>query len=307
MIKPFNRLGDRHLFGGRDVMKNILPVLDFLYFVLGWFTISVEVFLRRDFGERHLTRLNFSIGFILLGAWLLIVGGIISMARAYNRNAYMDDWSGGFSSMGWMWFGFILLSSIHFIQMWWRSRTDQPLHSLDAGKSWLLPLGKLLIGLVNIAAFVPIKLFALTLSVEDKKQLEKLLPLVPDSRALTERILEPIAVLIVGAFFLSNGAIALGMWLTLVSIALTIHTNYRYETERYQFLHIRDQIIEAKHLPKAINGTSDIIRIPKSTRETLTQTVEHIKTDAPEMMEEIKQSHPSLADAMAALNSNTKN
>lgn len=303
MIQPFNRTSERHLYGGRDVMKHIYAVLDFFYFLFSWFTVIILVFLRRDFGERYLTKLNFLMGYIILCFWTFFVGGIFSLGRRAGSSAStaIETLFGSFSGMVLLLFAYLLLGSIHFVNIWWRNRTDRPLHSLDPGKSWLLPLGRMLIKLVNIAAFIPIKLFALTLSSDDKKQLDKLLPIVPDSRAFTERFLEPVFLLFLGFILMMAGGGAVGFLLVLLSGFLAVNTNYRYETERHQFLHLRDQILEAKYLPDAINGTSDVIRLSKGVRESVMQTAAQMEQDAPEMMEEFQQTHPSLADAMAAM------
>lgn len=298
MIQQFTRSSERHLYGGRDVMKNIFAILDFIYFILGLFTITVEAFLRRDFGERYFTRINFVGGWIFLGTWWFFVGGLFSLGKSFG------DMEAATSEMGVMalfFFGYITISAVHFVGMWWRNRTDQPLHSLDSGNPWLLPLGKMMMGLVNLVSYVPIKLFAMSLSGEDKARLQKLLPLVPDSRGFTERILEPFFVMFLSIVTGTAGFGALTGWLFLTGVLLAARTNYRYETDRYQFLQIRDQILEAKHLPEAMAGASDVIRIPKSVRDTVLQTATQMQEDAPDMMEEIKQSHPTLADALAAV------
>lgn len=305
MIQQFTRNNDRHLYGGRDVMKNIFFILDFVYFFFGLITVTVEVFLRRDFGERYFTRLNFTVGFFFLGLWTLVVGGLASFfSSGFFRPSSMPQQpsNGSYSVMFLFFIGYILLGSVHFIAIWWRNRTDQPLHSLDSGKSWLLPLGKLMMGLVNIVAWLPIKIFSFSLSGEDKKRLQKLLPLVPDSRTFTERFLEPAVVLFVSALSAMSGLGVIAAWLFMTAILLAARTNYRHETDRHQFLQLRDQILEAKYLPEAMAGASDVIRIPKTVRDTVIRTANQIKEDAPEMMEEIKESHPSLADALAAIN-----
>lgn len=302
---------ERNLLGGRDMWSSIFPFMDFGYFILGWFTVTIEVFLRRDFGERYFNKMNFLAGFFILGFWAIIVGGISAafskISLTGRAGMYGDSASalGGFSSaMLLMWLAYILLGAFHFTRIWWRNRTNNPLHSLDPGRSNVLWLGQLLIGVVNVIAAIPVKLFALTLSEEDKGKLNHLLPMITDSQAFTERFLEPVLVWFLGFIFMSMGAGVLGLWLVFCAVALSVYTNYRYEAERHQFLDIRDQILEAQYMPEALAGVSDTIRLPNAIKETVRQTAEQI---SPEVMEQVKVQNPSLAEAMAALNPQLRN
>lgn len=308
---------ERDLFGGRDVWSNLFPYMDIGYFILGWFTVTIEVFLRHDFGERYYNKLNFLAGFLVLGFWALIIGGISSLigqAAIPLPGPRGEAVGGAVGSLGgfsfgifFFWLGYVVLGILHFIRIWWRNRTNQPIHSLDPGKSRLEWLGKLLIGTANLVASIPVKLFARTLSDADKEKLTSILPIVQDSRAFTERFLEPILVWLLGFILTSSGAGVLGLWLVFGAVALSVYTNYRYEAERHQFLDLRDQMLEAKYLPQAMAGLSDTIRIPQGIRETVMQTAEQMQTTAPEIMEEIEVQNPSLADAMAALNPKLRN
>ena len=300
---------ERNLMGGRDMWSSIFPFMDFGYFILGWFTVTIEVFLRRDFGERYFNRMNFLAGFLILGFWAIIVGGLSAAMSSINLTGRAGMYGntvgamGGFSSAIFlMWLAYIVLSVLHFIRIWWRNRTNRPLHSLDAGRSNILWLGELLIGLVNIIAAFFIKLFALTLSAEDKEKLNQLLPLVTDVQAFTERFLEPVLVWLLGFIFVSLGSGILGFWLVFSAVALSLYTNYRYEAERHHFLDIRDQLLEAQYMPDAIAGLSDVIRLPNSVKETMKQTAERVNQVSPKVMEQVRNQNPTLADAMAALN-----
>ncbi len=56
----------RDVTGGEQMLSNIVPGLGLMNYILGWFTVPAEVFLRRNFGERYYTRANFFVGLILL-------------------------------------------------------------------------------------------------------------------------------------------------------------------------------------------------------------------------------------------------
>lgn len=302
---------NRNVLGGYDFWTAIFPFLGFLVFVLGWFTVAIETFLRRDFGERYFSRINFFAGLLILFFWTGVskLGVLFRGARAAYPFPGMEPVpppSVKISGMAVVLLLFLVLSGYHFFTIWWRNVNAKPLHSLDAGTSWLNPLGKLLMGIINIVVGLLYGVYALTLPSQERVSFPQHLPVIRDYRYLTERFVEPLVVGIVAIVCMSLGAWALSSWLLFSVIALVIHSELRHVMERNYFLGIRDKTVIARYWREALAGDSDVLHIQGSVRNVVNQIALQAE-QSPEMVKEIRQESPSLADAMEALNPKLRN
>lgn len=291
---------ERNLLGGFDVWKQIFPALSFIYFIFGWFAVTLEVFLRRDFGERYFTRLNFFAGFIVLSGFNMAQ----SLIGGFWREGGVATWKESV-----MWFvllAYIALSIYHLFTIWWRDRIGKPLHSLDSGKSWLEPLAGMLLAAVNSMLTPIFKVLAKTLPSHQQQGVLKVLPVLRDKRSFAENVLEPVAcVVVLFLVFISKLAIPT-FWLLYAIPALILYTSFRHQAERNSFLDIQDSIIEADQLKTALQGNSETFRLTESVKDSLKQLATQIE-NKPEAQEMVQTQSPSIFEAMEAINPKLRN
>jgi hypothetical protein len=282
--------------GGIDFTGGQLETIKVIFYsVLGWFTITIEAFLRYDFGERYYTKGNFFVGYSLL-TWVTFFGGLFA--------AYSGSFSGWIT---FLWIGYIGLSIFHFWKIWVNNQIGTPQHSIYGGYSRLEPLGRILMKVLNpMLAGVARILGNLTLKKEKANLLDKSLKYVPvirDSDAFTKKWVEPVTVFLLAVFVMSIGQVLLGMWLYVCSIALLVHTHIGYDNTRDQELNMSDSIINVAFAKDDKQG-EEIFRM--QMREALEKVEKRAKTE-PEFVEGLKEKNPSVLDALADLNPNLKN
>lgn len=285
---------ERNLLGGFDAWKQIMPQLTFIYFIFGWFAVTLEVFLRRDFGERYFNRVNFFAGLIVLLGFNFgqnTIGGVW-------RQGEEPTWK---ESMMWIFLlAYIGFSIIHLFTIWWRDRAGRPLHSLDSGKSWLEPMAGLILVTCNALATPIIRLLSKALPHAWQQDMLRILPAFRDKRSFAEGVLEPLACFIV-MFSLFLGKIFVPMmWVFFSLVALFFYTSFRHQAERHKFLDIQDNVIEAQELQSALRGTSQSYRISESVKDSLKHLAEQAESN-PEVVKAVEDS-PSILEAMEALN-----
>lgn len=293
-------------------------VLGFVMWVLGAFAISVEVFLRRDFGERYFTRTKFVLGLIMLAAFNL---GSNLTSRMPSFNDYTIDPETGqyvlkatqtsFNLSAWLTYifllAYIILGSYHTFRIWWRNGTGRPLHSRDHGLTWLEPLGALTLAIPNFFIGLVMRVYALTLPEHERPWLMNALPFLRDARGFAEKVVEPLVVLILGILFSRLGATAVASWLYFSTLALVLFTTIRHEQFRNRALDLQDQQIEARDMSSAMFGDTDSLRIPYETKKALFEVTNIVENSSPEAMETIRKNTPNIAEAMEALNPKLKN
>lgn len=293
-------------------------VLGFVMWVLGAFAISVEVFLRRDFGERYFTRTKFVLGLIMLMAFNL---GSNLTSRMPSFSDYKIDPETGqyvlkatqtsFNLSAWLTYifllAYIILGSYHTFRIWWRNGTGRPLHSRDHGLTWLEPLGALTLAIPNFLIGLVMRVYALTLPEHERPWLMNALPFLRDARGFAEKVVEPLVVFILAILFSSLGATAVASWLYFSTLALVLFTTIRHEQFRNRALDLQDQQIEARDMSSAMFGDTDSLRIPYETKKGLFEVTNIVENSSPEAMEAIRRNTPNLAEAMEALNPKLKN
>ena len=209
-----------------------------IYSILAWFSITIECFLRRDFGERYYTLPNFLIGFL---AMLLFFVGFSAIASLNPLGSGQRD----VAMLPYMvLLAYMVLSAFHFWKIWVNAQVGAPQHSLYDGTSHLQPIGELLMKILNpLLAIGVIFLGRFTLGNENFKRLTaslKVSPVLTNSEKFTKVFLEPV-VIIALAFTFST----LAFWLWVSFFAHTLYTRMRFEYRRFEELDITDGIIEA--------------------------------------------------------------
>lgn len=253
----------RDVTGGEQVWGGMIPGLQFMNYLLGLLTVPIEVFLRRDFGERYFTRMNFIGGLIILILWSL-TGSLMSMINMFNPLMFLmnrrssSEGSAFPSVIKW----YVIFSIAHFLYMWWKDIIGKPVHSYSAGRSWLRPIGGVIMWMMNLVLNNVVRLiFAITPGA-DKERVPSLLPVLRDKDTFTERFIEPFVVFIVAFMFMGVGQYMVAWWLFFSVMALNLYTGIRHQAERGVFLDYRDQMIDARFYRMFLSGESQKVPAP---------------------------------------------
>lgn len=298
------------------------PLLDYIVTVLRWFAITVEVFLRRDFGERYLTRTKFVMGLLVLLVLNLfgkLSSGFGSAMQSF-RPPVFDPEQGiwvqpppesapfdlGISAIYVVLLLYLILGGYHTFRIWWRNGTGRPLHSYDHGLTWLEPVGVMVLGVPNFIIGLFVKLYALMLPVHERAWLASALPFLRDARTFAERFLEPLTLFLLAILFSSLGVSMVPTWLFVSTLAIFLLTTIRHEMERNQVLDVQDRRIESEYMKDAMSGDTESLRVPYGTRKAIFELANQVEK-SPAGMDAIRQSNPTIAEAMEALNPKLKN
>jgi hypothetical protein len=119
------------------VASNLMPqtwqplmvVTQLALVILGWLSVSVEVFIRRDFGERYLTWLRLLLGYMAMDLFTLIPRIIFTFVPFVSINVVPV------SSLFFK--GFVVLALYHQWRIWRRNRKGIAWHSESFGISRL--------------------------------------------------------------------------------------------------------------------------------------------------------------------------
>ena len=230
-------------------IQMIVGLIKVTEILLGWFSITVEVFVRFSFGSRYLSLLR-----LLLAWWtfqtyktLFFFASALSNTFAGNSNPAMWLWSApdirGLFSAGvhtflyYMFiYGFFGLSIIHLFVIWRRGVSGSPWHSMSFGISWMefLPWD----AWQRIVNFIPIPLVRKALQIDDWK---------------LYCWLEPLLCYMAGKSLWEADRF-IGSWLLIASVALFIKNNMLYLEFRGRALDLADSEIEARYLQAARQG-----------------------------------------------------
>lgn len=302
------------------------PMLNFIPRILGWFAISAEVFLRRDFGERYFTRSKFLAGLLLLLFFLAYsnfqmptLGGFMSPGfgspEVNAPNMVLDPETGEYvlveaAAIPINWGNlimkaiivlYILLSIYHTLNIWFRNAMNRPLFSYDHGLTWLEPLGRLLLVIPAFFMGLVLKLYALTLPASQRN-----LSAAPqDARSFAEWIIEPVALIALGYLCSRLGLSPVSTWLFFSAFSIIFFTTIRHEIQKNQMLDFRDQMINSMEMQQAVTGDTDTLRLSADTKQVISQVAAQVEK-SPETMEAIRVTRPSVAAAMEALNPKLK-
>lgn len=275
--------------------------------ILGWFTIPVEVLLRRDFGQRWFTAVNFYAGLFLLLIFSMLqylvalIWGAIERFISRLENVFNPDYVPEEPSLAdrlidrsmlFILAAYVLMGSYHRFKIWWRNRTNTALHSYDDGTSRLEPLAGYLMQIVNVLALPLVHLYARL--IPKKQRAGMSIPrFISDRSVFANTVVEPVLLLILAIRL--HGIISL--WLFISAIALAVHASWKETAKLNKILDFRDSVIEAKvmaHLMSETQRSNAPMRILKQAAET-------IKSD-PEVTPHIAQRYPDLMSIIEEIN-----
>lgn len=112
-----------------NTWQPLIAVTQLTMVILSWLSVSLEVFIRRDFGERYLNWLRLFLGYLAMELFTLIPTIIFSLIPFMARN-YLPV-SAYFS------YGFLILGVYHQFHIWQRNRRGVQWHSQSFGISRL--------------------------------------------------------------------------------------------------------------------------------------------------------------------------
>lgn len=207
--------------GGIDVYGPIKTIYTLFMIFLGWNTLTLEVFSRRNFGERYITLLRLVLAWITLSTYRFffvlfftlsnfsISGSMFGGGPSLNLSATTPLFT-------MFTYGMAACTLFHLGHIFWRNRQGIAWHSQSFGVSWL--------------SFLPI---------DDWK---------------LYRFVEPALFILIG-YFLSSGIDRLtGVWLMFAGACLFLKNQMAYAEERGRFLNMIDARIESTHLQEAQQG-----------------------------------------------------
>lgn len=273
--------------GQAEFAKNIF------YSVLGWFSITIEAFIRTDFGERYYTKGNFFVGWMLVG--MITFFGQVFASSSFSWYVFA------------MWKGFWWLSMFHFWKIWVNNQIGSPQHSIYGGISRLQPLGRLIMKFLNpLSALLARIVGRFTLSGTNYKRLDESLKLsepFKNEEEFTKKWIEPLLIFFLATFSFRMGEGILGFWLFICSLSLLVHTHMGYDISRHDELDVSDSIIDAAFQKEDIEGQ----RLFKQQMREALATVQERALEDPEYLEELKEDNPSVLDVLAELDVNLQN
>lgn len=212
-----------------DIYNTFHNVVNMARIVIGWSSISLEVFVRRDFGERYFGIGRFAASWIIIQFFYLL----ISLPAVFTPGYVIP-----MPSIRIYLICFFVASAAHLLRIWQRNSQDTLWHADSIGVSWFSPL-------LNLP---PLKIGFVTLRITDY---------------LLYRFIEPVLCLIVIQLLLPEGVTQ--TWLTWAAIAMLIHNNMVYNQRRSRVLDLINAQIEAEVYNQLRESSSGI---PKTAYET---------------------------------------
>ena len=303
----------RNLMGSYDMWTKMFPLVNFFMFVLSWFTVPVEVLLRRNFGQRWLTAANFWAGLIVL-FWFAsiqamgsIFGGLMQQFNPYQPEAPVPESSGTFLdtltsySMTIIIVLYLLIGSYHFFKTWWYNRIEEPLFSFSDGQSRLEFLGRILIHVVNAIAVPIISVYRLFLPKADQRDIQTP-PLVNDVTSFTDTVVEPLVLMLLG--FIVPGTAS--TWLFVSAFALLIFANWKESSKINRYLDLRDNVIEATQNMPGMASSATPQNFPTGEKAEILRFTAKKMEEQPEATSQIKDDFPDLMSMMDDLHKDKK-
>jgi len=281
--------------------------ISFIMAVLGWFTIPAEVMLRKDFGQRWFTVLNFYAGLFLLLLFSIVqflvhwIGDacqsfLTSIATAFNPSYEAPEPTLTDSIMNKSMRFFVLLyfvlGAYHLFKIWWRNRTQTALHSFDDGTSRLEPVAKYIIEPLNAIA-VPVTSLVMKLLPKQQRNVKTVPTLITNATSFTNTVLEPLVLLLL-AWWL-HGMVSL--WLFISAIAIAIYSQWRETSRLNKILDFRDSIIEAKVMMELKEGILE----PNAQGRIMQQAAATIKEN-PQLVTQMSPQYSSLMSIIDDMN-----
>lgn len=226
-------------------VQMLMGLITLIEILLGWFSITLEVFIRFNFGTRYLSLLRLLLAWWTFNTYKTLYFFITALSGIGNPAMWLWQgpdfrslFAGDVHSFLYQMFlyGFMGLSLLHLLVIWKRDAEGVAWFSMSFGSSFLsfLPweLWEWLI------SFIPSRLARKALHVDDWK---------------LYCWIEPLLCYIAGqSAWQVDGFI--GSWIVIASIALFIKNNMVYYEMRGRALDIQDSEIEGKYLQAARSG-----------------------------------------------------
>ena len=269
----------------------------FAYTVLAWFTITVEAFLRRNFGERYFTRSNFIVGFIVITVLALLNG--IAEATSFGFLAGSLGIGGLDLGLGFKYVMllYLLVGAYHFWIIWINAQVGYPQHSLYSGVSHLQPIGKIIVAFLNpVIAKLVIPIGKVTLPSQLYTVLKaslKTSPPIEDVERFTKYWLEPFVLMTIAGW--ASGIVSL--WLYFGAFSMMLYTRMGYDLARASELDVEDSIIEATFQKEDLEARKNRRRRIAVVLDSFRQRVE----EEPEYLEHLKDENPEVFEALEEL------
>lgn len=304
----------RNLFGGYEAWAQNFPFINTLMHFLQWFTVPVEVLFRRDFGERWFTTMNFYVGFLVL-SWFTFIQKSGSLLEALigdmpfgkkSREIPVEDPSliDRFMSnaMIWILLAYLAMSAFHFFKIWWRNRSNTPLHSFDDGTSRLMPLAAGVMDLVNMVVTPIVRLFMMVLPEQERQKVKNIPTLLKNVNAFTDTVFEPLVIL--GLSFLFSGTAS--TWLFISAIATAIFANWKHTQSLNMWLDMRDSSIDAKAMMQIKDYLiGDNQQVTSGQKIIIEQIAETVK-ETPAVAQQMQRDYPDVMDIIKEMNAPKK-
>ena len=226
-------------------MQFLLVVGKLLEILLGWLSLSAEIFVRFAFGERYLTLLRILlawIAFLVFRSLYLIAGGLatlfaggFSLTQGFDFSGFYQGTTASSIYLKFV-YAFWVLSALHILAIWKRNSDGAVWHSHSFGISWLefLPLSSW----NRVIGIIPVLLVRNLLKVDDWKLYCIIEPAICYAAAIALGSIDPF----------------LGAWFTISSITLFIKNWMLYFDMRGRLLDMTDSQIESTHLQAALRG-----------------------------------------------------
>lgn len=285
------------------------PIIEFIMFILGWFCIPVEVFMRKDFGQRWFNAINFYAGFFLLLIfasiqyaidiiWEKIAEFVVYVASSINPlyAASEETVSVAARIMDRSMFFFLMLYTLmgayHLFKIWWRNRTNTALHSFHNGTSRLEPLAGYLIPIIN-ALTIPVIWLCVRLIPKKQRKLGPQPDLINDRTAFTNAILEPFVLFLLAKWV--TGIVS--VWLFISAVSLAIHATWREIAKLNKVLDFRDSVLDAKVMMDLRQQT-----LKGSTEGQMMQQVAQSILETPHITAKVTDQYPDLMHIIEGMN-----
>ena len=211
-----------------DTIKALNVIQQITVIVLGWASVTLEVFTRRDFGSRYLSWTRLFLAWFIMGFFDFAreIPSMLGNLVPFGQRTFVDHLH------PWFWQGFIVLYIIHRLRIWQRNRQGVQWHSQSFGLSWLEFLSWELLG--------RLPLIGRYLVIDDWAMYRWIEPGVCFLAGLAMRQFSP----------------ATSSWILIASVALFIKNQMVYFTTLNRFLDVIDARIEAANLTRALAGHS---------------------------------------------------
>ncbi|MEM6359643.1 MAG: hypothetical protein AAF731_06105 [Bacteroidota bacterium] len=279
--------------GGVDFTAGKLEMAKVIFYsVLGWFSITVEAFLRRDFGERYYTPANFIIGYLALTTLLFFLWILNAFGIGSSGDLTADHYGRSFIVSG-----YLLLSAFHFWRIWANAQIGLPQHSLHDGRSHLEPLARFLKKRLNpILAVISTSIARFTFGNKNFTRFRKSLdvsPIITSDEKFAKLWVEPAVLFLLLQF----DSIVPKIWLFIALLSHVIYTRMRYSITRDEELDILDGLYEAAFSKRDLNAQKRFKVRMAQTADTLKERIQK----EPKYAQEVKEENPDLMEALEEL------